>query len=118
MFPPPHEPTDTGRKLVELHAMIGTPQSVIADILGIDDKTLRKHYRAELDHALAHANAQIGGALFNKARDGDIAAQIFWMKTRAKWRERQEVDLTSSDRSMSPASASDAALLEIATGGK
>ena len=118
MFPPPHEPTDTGRKLVELHAMIGTPQETIASILGIDPKTLRKHYREELDHALAHANATIGGALFNKARDGDIAAQIFWMKTRAKWRERQELDLTSSDRSMSPASASDAALFEVALGDK
>ena len=98
--------------------MIGTPQETIASILGIDPKTLRKHYREELDHALAQANATIGGALFNKARNGDIAAQIFWLKTRAKWRERQELDLTSSDRSMSPASTSDAALLEVALGDK
>jgi len=118
MFPLLHEPTDTGRKLVGLHAMIGTPQETIASILGIDPKTLRKHYREELDHALAQANATIGGALFNKARNGDIAAQIFWLKTRAKWRERQELDLTSSDRSMSPASTSDAALLEVALGDK
>ena len=98
--------------------MIGTPQETIASILGIDPKTLRKHYREELDHALAQANATIGGALFNKARNGDIAAQIFWLKTRAKWRERQELDLTSSDRSMSPASITDAALLEVALGDK
>ena len=98
----PHEPTQAQRQLVQLHATIGTQQHVIADILGIDAKTLRLHYRSELDHAMAQANATIGGALFNKAKGGDTAAQIFWMKTRAGWRERQEIDHTSSDGSMSP----------------
>jgi hypothetical protein len=87
---------------VQLHATIGTAQSLIADILDIDDKTLRKHYRAELDHATAKANATIGGALFNKAKGGDTAAMIFWMKTRAGWKEKQEIDHTSSDGTMTP----------------
>ncbi len=99
---PPHEPTEAQRQLVQLHATIGTQQSVIADILGIDDKTLRKHYRNELDLALAKANATIGGALFNKAKNGDTAAMIFWMKTQAGWRETNRVDHTSSDGTMSP----------------
>ena len=98
----PHEPTDASRKLVQLHATIGTQQHVIADILGIDAKTLRKHYREELDQSMAQANAQIGGALFNKAKGGDTAAMIFWMKTRAGWREKQEIDHTSSDGTMTP----------------
>lgn len=97
-----HEPTPAQRQLVQLHATIGTHQTVIADILGIDEKTLRKHYREELDHAAAQANATIGGALFNKAKGGDTAAMIFWMKTRAQWRETQVVDNTSSDGSMTP----------------
>ena len=97
-----HEPTDAQRQIVQLHATIGTPQTVIADILDIDPKTLRKHYRAELDQATAKANATIGGALFNKAKSGDTAAMIFWMKTRAGWREKQEIDHTSSDGSMTP----------------
>ena len=99
---PSHEPTPAQRHLVQLHATIGTQQSVIADIIGIDAKTLRKHYRTELDHASAQANATIGGALFNKAKGGDTTAMIFWMKTRAGWRERQEIDHTSSDGSMTP----------------
>ena len=97
-----HRPTDAQRKLVQLHATIGTPQAVISDIIGIDNKTLAKHYRAELDQALARANASVGGALFNKATKGDTTAMIFWMKTRAGWREKQEVDLTSSDGTMTP----------------
>ena len=114
----PHKPTSASRQLVQLHATIGTQQHTISDILGIDDKTLRKYYREELDHAMAQANATIGGALFNKAKGGDTTAMIFWMKTRAGWRERQEVDHTSSDRSMSPkgldlSKMSDAALDEL-----
>ena len=100
---PPHEPTKATRDTVSLHALVGTPQETIAGVLGIDAKTLRKHYREELDLSLAKANASIGGALFNKAKGGDTSAIIFWLKTRAGFRERQEVDHTSSDGSMSPA---------------
>ncbi len=92
----PHEPSKESRQLVQLHATIGTPQKVIADILDIDDKTLTKYYRAELDQAMARANASVGGALFNKATKGDTAAMIFWMKTRAGWREKHDVDVTSN----------------------
>ena len=88
----PHTPTPEGKQLVQLHTTIGTPQPVISDILGIDEKTLRKYYRQEIDQAKARANATIGGALFNKAKDGDTTAMIFWMKTQAGWRERVETE--------------------------
>lgn len=84
---PKHEPTPETRQLVQLHTTVGTNQNDVARILGIDAKTLRKHYRDELDLSLAKANATIGGALFNKAKGGDTAAMIFWMKTQAGWRE-------------------------------
>jgi hypothetical protein len=98
----PHSPTPEQRQIVQLHATLGTDQATIARIIGIDAKTLRLHYRDELDLAMAKANATIGGALFNKAKGGDTTAMIFWMKTRAGWRERHEVDLSSTDGSMSP----------------
>lgn len=85
-----HEPTKAQRDTVTLHAMVGTPQEDIARVLGISDRTLRKYYRDELDLALAKANATIGGSLFNKAKSGDTSAQMFWLKTRAGFRERQE----------------------------
>jgi len=99
---PPHEPTKATRDTVQMHALVGTPQEVIADVLNIDAKTLRKWYRAELDQSKAKANATIGGALFNKARSGDTTAMIFWMKTQAGWRERQDLNHVSEDGSMSP----------------
>lgn len=94
---PPHEPTHEGRELVKLHATVGTTQEGIARILKIDPKTLRLHYRDELDTSRDQANAVIGGALFNKAKAGDTAAQIFWMKTRAGWKETAVVEHTGPD---------------------
>lgn len=98
MANPQHDPTKAQRELVSLHATMGTTQSVIADLLEIDDKTLRKHYRKELDQSVAKANATIGGALFNKAKAGDTSAMIFWMKTRARWSEARPTDDTDNEK--------------------
>ena len=102
-----HEPTEATRQTVQLHTTVGTDQATIARVLEIDDKTLRKYYRDELDLAKCKANATIGGALFNKAKGGDTAAMIFWMKTQAQWRETTIVDNTSSDGSMTPKAGMD-----------
>ena len=101
---PEHIPTSITRELVIAHTRVGTRQDIIASILGIKCcKTLRKHYREELDHATSEANAIVGGALFNKAvNDNDTAAQIFWLKTRAGFSEKNSLDLISSDGSMTP----------------
>src|ERR1700716_3453967 len=31
--------------------------------------------------------AQVAGFLFNAAKNGNVTAQIFWLKTRARWKE-------------------------------
>ena len=82
-----YKPTKAERELVTLHARVGTPQEDIADILDITSKTLRKHYRRELDLSLYEANAKIGGHLYNKAIEGDTSAIMFWLKTRAGFRD-------------------------------
>ena len=87
-----HIPTKVTRKLVSDFARVQTKQDVIAEIIGIDAKTLRKHYREELDFAAAKAIQQIGGALFNKAMSGDTGAMIFWLKTQACWKETSKIE--------------------------
>src|SRR4051812_25095635 len=68
-------------------AAYGIPAHDISRVVGVDAKTLRKHYRDELDLGETKANAQVAGFLFNAARSGNVTAQIFWLKTRARWRE-------------------------------
>jgi hypothetical protein len=87
---PAHGPTPMGRRQVEALAGFGVPEADIAGVVGIDAKTLRKHYLHELKHGHVKANAKVAENLFRKAtgdgREAVIAA-IFWMKTRAGWKE-------------------------------
>lgn len=92
MARPAHQPDPTQRRQVEALAGYGIPEPEIAGLIGVDPKTLRKHYRAELDHGHTKANARVAENLFKKAtgdgREAVIAA-IFWLKARAGWREVQ-----------------------------
>ena len=69
------------------HGCDGIPESDIVRVTGVDPKTLSKHYRQELDLGETKANAQVAGFLFSAAKNGNVTAQIFWLKTRARWRE-------------------------------
>jgi hypothetical protein len=82
-----HRPDPSQRRQVEALAAYGIPEADISGVVGIDPKTLRKHYREELDLGETKANALVAGFLFNAAKNGNVTAQIFWLKTRAKWRE-------------------------------
>ncbi len=81
---------DAMREKVRSLASVGSRQEDIATIIGCDPKTLRKHFRDELDRAMAEANAKIAGYLFDAAKGGNVSAQIFWLKTRAHWQECRE----------------------------
>lgn len=92
----PHEPTDKTRAEVFALTSFGNTQEQIADHLGIHVDTLCKYYRDELDNAVVRANAKVAAKLFRKATEGDdLSAQIFWLKTRAKWREKDEEGTTN-----------------------
>ena len=109
-----HHPDEKTRRMVESMSGYGIGQIDIARVVGCTEKTLRKHYREELDTAETKANAKVAESLFKKAlgdKNGSVTAAIFWLKTRAGWTEKSVVDNTSSDRSMSPAGpAQDAAI--------
>jgi hypothetical protein len=69
-------------------AGVGVRQDDIAKIIGCAPKTLRRRCRDDLDRGVAEANATVSGYLFTAAKGGNVTAQIFWLKTRAHWRER------------------------------
>jgi hypothetical protein len=94
---PAHKPDPASRRQVEALAGYGVPEADIAGVVGIDPKSLRKHYRSELDHGHVKANAKVAENLYRKAtgdgREAVIAA-IFWLKTRAGWKETSVQELT------------------------
>ena len=94
---PEYQKTEEDAKNVEALTIAGVTQKLIAEILKISEPTLRKHYRTELDTSKAKANAVISQSLFKLAREGNVTAQIFWLKTQAGWKETNHVELTGKD---------------------
>ena len=92
------EPSEEQRRLVRAMAGFGIRQDDIAAHLEIDPKTLRKHFRRELDRGTVEANAKVAQSLFNMATQGNnVAAAIFWMKARAGWREKHDLEVSGKD---------------------
>ena len=94
---PKFKPTAEQRKMVHSMCGRGIPQADIAIVLGIDPKTLRLHFRRELDTGVIHANARVAETLYRQATDRknpSIPAAIFWLKARAGWREKHEVEVS------------------------
>ena len=88
-----YAPTDGQRRMVKVMSGFGIPQQDIASQLGVDAKTLRKHFRDELDRGMTEANMRVAQSLFNLATTGgNVAVAIFWMKARAGWREKHLVE--------------------------
>ena len=90
-----YEPTEEERRTIRAMVGFGVPQEAIATHFEMDAKTLRKHFRRELDRGMVEANVKVAQSLFNMATTGgNVAAAIFWMKARAGWREKHEVVVT------------------------
>jgi hypothetical protein len=105
--PTPHEPSAESRRQVSAMVAFGIPQDKIAAILGTSPPTLRKYYREEIDVADAKAQSMVAKFLFSAA-SGEalktgathadcIRSAIFWMKTRAGWKETAVQEITGKD---------------------
>lgn len=87
---PPHEPTETTRTLVRELKAAGCTHVYIARRLGICDDILGKHYATELEDAMQGAVAEMARSLYARGLAGDNACAIFWLKSRAGWREKND----------------------------
>jgi hypothetical protein len=84
-----YRPTEEQRRTVRAMSGYGIPQEDIATFFDIDAKTLRKHFRNEIDKGSIEATSKVAQSLFRMATEGkNVAAAIFWMKARAGWREK------------------------------
>jgi hypothetical protein len=95
-----HTPGEFQRRQVEAMAGYGVPETDIARVVGIDPKTLRRHYRDELSTGHIKAAAKVAESLFRKATsDGpqSVTAAIFWLKTRVGWKETTTHEIAGRD---------------------
>lgn len=94
---PPYEPTDADREVAKRLSALGTTYEDIAKKLKISSDTLVKYYSFELEEGRIDANSSIAGTLFAQAKKGNTAAAIFWLKTRARWKETQVNEVTGAE---------------------
>jgi len=69
----------------QLSDFLGISHDTFSRICERDDKVMRSYKRGR-----AKAIKDIGSSLMSKALEGDTACQIFFLKTRAGWKEAKE----------------------------
>ena len=97
-----HTPTPERRIWVEEAVGHGMPRATIASILKCHVQTLERHYSRELAEGTDKANANVAKRLYMQAiSDKDTmpntVSRIFWMKSRARWRESQVIEHVGED---------------------
>lgn len=104
-------PVKEGRKLVftpdeieqaeKLSSVLNQQQ--MAEFFGVSERKFKdaKKDQPELGEAYSRgrskALARVGGGLLQKALEGNLTAQIFYLKTQGGWREKDRVELTGKD---------------------
>ena len=84
-------------EMIETMAGYGVPQKDIAATIGIDPKTMRRHYSDRLAAGMTKANQRVAESLFEQATRGNVTAAIFWAKTRMGWKETNVTEHTGKD---------------------
>jgi hypothetical protein len=93
---PPHLATADTRNKVYTLSTVGTRHEDIASVLSISHDTLVKYYKEELDKGRIEANASVAETLFKQAKEGNTTAMIFWLKSRAKWKESTQHEISGN----------------------
>ena len=91
-------------KKVEEYAQANDSEEEVARALGISYSTLRRRkasyeqFEQALKRGKAKANIFVGGKLMQACREGNITAIIFYLKTRAGWKETQRIEADVTQR--------------------
>jgi len=93
---PPHLPNGDTRNKVFMLSTVGTRHEDIATVLSISTDTLTKYYKEELDKGRIEANASVAETVFKQAKEGNTTAMIFWLKSRAKWKESTQHEISGN----------------------
>ncbi len=97
------KPIEIDLRKVEEYAQVCDSEEEIALALGVSYGTFqnRKRDSSEFCEAVkkgrAKANIFVGGKLMEKIKNGDTASIIFYLKTRAGWKETSRTELTGAN---------------------
>src|SRR5688572_17535571 len=100
---PPFEITKEILEKVESYAARGLNQKQIADALGIHIATLcdKKNMFVEFSEAIKRGKgkgiALVADNLLKNVQNGNVTAQIFYLKTQAGWKETDVLEHTGKD---------------------
>ena len=83
---------------IEMMASVGMTTKQIADALHIAPSVFGKLQKNDplvqeaIDRGTARGVKMVTDSLFQNAMKGNVAAQIFWLKNRGAWQDKQELD--------------------------
>jgi hypothetical protein len=89
--------TQEMREQVAELAGFGLTWVQIASAMKMNSRTLQRYCQQEYDDGKSKAIGQIAGTLFKKAREGNLTAILFYLKTQGGWRETNRTELTGAD---------------------
>jgi hypothetical protein len=83
---------------IEMLASVGMTTKQIADALGVQPGTFGRMQKNDpviteaVERGVARGVKMVTDSLFQNALKGNVAAQIFFLKNKAGWQDRQELD--------------------------
>lgn len=94
---PPKEITDDHLRQIEALAGYGLTEAAIAHVIGLSPATFRRkkneaRVMSALQKGKALAEATVSKALFERAKEGDLTAIIWWEKTRAGRTDKHAIE--------------------------
>lgn len=85
--PPPPLWTEAHRNLVTALTGFGCCPEEIARLFHTTAERIRKDFEYEIDTANVRVNAKVASALYQAAINGNVTAQIAWLRARGGWKD-------------------------------
>lgn len=89
---PGYMPTQAHRNLVKAMVACGATIEIVAKLLDMPLRSLRRHFHDELKHGRAKVIAHMGATVVQKALNGDNDMLKFYLRTQAGWRDAGNLD--------------------------
>lgn len=85
---------------IRLMVAAGRPIKAIQKVVKMDQSSIYRVYKNELETGLEEVNAEVVGYALKLIRGGDSAMTRFWLERRCGMTEKKEVKLTSEAATM------------------